>query len=1697
MDPPAETAATERHGRRPPAWLVLLLGILAGFGALTATAILVLTETDWGRERVRTAAIGKLTEQIAGRIRIGKLQGHLLLGATLIDVSIEDSTGGPFLRADTIRLHYSLRSFLTKRLDFDDVRVARPRLVLDQPPGQSWNFQRIFPRDTTAADTVPGFGSWVRLHDLTIRNGTIVVRQAWAPPDSLKGAARRRYIAQATSPSSRPWIVRVPGGWQRISSFGDVNARIPYVRFADPDSTARVVDVDSLRMTAFVYRPPPAVVRQLSGRFVVDDDSVYFRDAVVALPNSRLAVSGAYALDASGLWTRLRTTPTAAFPDLRFAYPQAPPGGGRFALFVNRHQDGTHVIARDVDVRAEGAHVTGYADVRLGPKPRVGASDVAFTGVDTRLIRRYTNARPPVNGTLAGHLRLAGTPAALDVDGWASFREVGGATSRIDADGRVLNGPAGLAARDLRLRFQPLRLALLEAFGLDLPVGGQLRGRATLNGRLHGPLDLKADLTHAGGGTGVSHVIADGRIITDGGVLARDLTLHLDPLQAALVRRFDPSAPLRGTLTGRATLNGDPNGRLAVDANLVNRDPQAGRSHVRADGLLLLGGPATGMRNLRLRLEPLQLALVRRVAPSLPVDGTLAGCATLNGSTAGRIAATFDLAHDAATGPSRFVGRAVVNARAPTSFFNIDLRAPTDVALATVGRFLPAAGLRGRAAGSFSAHGPMSDLSVALDLATSGGGRIAGAGTLDLAAATTRYDVALRLNAFDAAAVTTRGPSTRLTGTLAVQGQGTDPATMTALVRADLVDLRLGGQTFDTTHVLARIDDGLAVVQRGQIRLASARADLTGSFGLVAGRSGTLLFDVEVDSLSRFDGLAPADTTRVRPRPLLHARALARARADSARAARRTEVERMATGRPGAPRLRLVAPPALRRDSIAGRLTARGQISGNVKLFDARGTAMADHVAFDGTTLGRGRATFTISGFGSPLAGLSLDARVDSLRVGGFAFDSGSARVRYTGVRDRGRGTARLALFQDSLRDYRLASAFQLALDRREVRLDTLVLRFDTTRWAATHPGTVRWSRPGLQFEAIDLASNTGGHVSLEGRLPTDAPADLRLDVERLPIGDIVAMLQDTTQVAGLLSLHARMRGTRRTPIIAGDFTLAHARYGAQRLLNLRSTFAYANTELNAHAVATGDPIPVELFDADARLPINLALAGYSGPRLLDRPLSVLARVDSLPLEALPNPVTETVTDVHGRVRGNIQLHGTYDAPRLAGELVLDRGSMRLVYPNVLLEDVHGRLRLRGDSAFVDSLVARSGGGTLATGGSLVLASLARPTFNLTVDLRRALILDNDQGRIRANADLTVKGPFDRVAIGGSATILDGVIYAPDPTTKRRVTNLDDPIFAQAIDTSRVPPGVLPRPNPLLENLTVDVALRVERNTWVRNTDGNVEIYTPQREGPLHVRLDRRARTLTLEGVINADHGEYTFAGRTFQLTTGSMTFVGGPTLNPLLQLTAQYDVRRQGQEALIIQIHVLGDLQHPRVTLESNAQPPLSQSDLISYLAFGRTAGSLIDVSGSSIATGPGRTLGGLTAVAQQQLGPLALGAWVDQAVSEVERQGSRAGLDVFRLHPGGIPDEFAFQNYFANLVRGTQYEAGKYLSRRLFVSLGGDFYTSPGVAIEYRTPGGFSWRTTWLPVYLPGQPTLSVNDRNSTQARSFGTFFFWNRRF
>jgi translocation and assembly module TamB len=1662
-----------------PRWTRILLGSLAGLLLLLGIGVVILTQTDFGRERLRRFALTQVAKQVHGNVSVGKVRGNLLTGAMLVDVEITDSTGAPFLKADSLFVAYSLRSLISKRIYLSELRLYRPVIVLDKQPGREWNFSRIFPSDTVPQDTLQqGFGSWVRIEDLSVHDGRLLVRNEWLPDSTLAGAARDSAIAFALSPRSRLRVVRAPGGYQTIQDIRQLNARLPLLRLANPDSANLRADVASMSAVAYLFRPPPAVVRGLTGRFVMSEDSLWFNELRVALPGSRLAVEGAYALETSEVRASLNAEPFQ-LRDLQWLYPALPDsGGGRLALTVEQRAGRTRVVARTIDVRVEDARFAGHADVQIGDSLRLGDTELRFEDLDTRLVQRLApEVEVPLDGLASGRLALTGTPERLRVDGLVSFRERGGGLSRVFADGEIGTGRGELRADRLRLRFDPVRVELARTALPDLPIGGTVTGQATLTGSTGRGFALTADLVHSDPRVGRSRVLADGGVRLGEEMAAEELRLRFQPVQLALARAFSPDLPVEGVLAGRLTLDGTPD-RMTVDADLTHEGGGVGRSRVLATGGIRLAD-GFAARDLRLRFLPLQMALVREFSPDLPVAGTISGSATVSGSPATRVSARMDLVHQAPTGTSRVVGEAAVTMAEPRRF-DVRLRAPV-LSLATVGRFAPSAGLHGTAAGDLAARGTLAELEVAGELAVRGGGAVQARGVFDLASEVKRYDLEASMDSFDAGALTTRAPHTALTGTLAANGRGTDPASAQAVVRADLTGVRVDrGENapveVDTIGVLARVGDGLLTVERGRVRLASARAEVAGSFGLVQGRQGTLRYDLVVDSLADFASLLPADT------------AAYTTAVDSVRV---IGVPRDSTSQAA---VAVVDSVPVASDSLAGRLQARGVLAGNLENFDLQGTADLDHVYARGNSVGRGTIEYAWLGATAANFSLNVTAALDSIRAGSVALDSARARVDYAGSRDAGSGTARVALFQNPAHDYRLAADYQLALDRKDVLFNDLVLRFDTTSWSSYRPGRVSWGGEGVEVDSVELRSNTGGRLFVDGRIASDGPVDLGLEIDHLQIGDLVGLVQDTVQARGILSLRADLAGSARAPTIRGRADLTELVYGGTELPALTSTFSYDDALMTASAELTRAGTP--LLVADARIPVNLALTGVTGSRLLEGPLVADIRADSLPLDALPK-FTDAVENVTGRIRGEVAVRGTVRAPEVAGVVDLDLGSLDIVQPGVGLRDIAGTLHIRGDSVSVDSLVAFSDGGPIRVAGAIGIAEPTRPSFDLTLDARDARVLDNDLGRLRADAHVAVEGPFEAVRVTGAIAVNEGTIYIPE--SEPNLLDLEDPELARMLSRVDSVGGLIPPANPLLANLQVDVGVRIARNTWLRSPDANVEIYTPEDQEALHVRMEHGTRMPTLEGTINADRGDYEFSGRRFQLTSGSLVFLGTTELNPQLQLAAVHEVPQQARAPLTIQINIGGYLSEPTITLSSNSQPPLSQSDLLSYLAFGRSSSALLQPGGSAL-TGDGGVGGrNLGALATQQLAGVALGAVLDDLVSDLETSAGRAGLDVIRISPANdLPEELVYHGAVGNILRGTEIEAGKYLNPRLFLAVQGrpTNEAAPGIVVEYRTPGGWLWRTTWEPRYLPSQPTFAT-DQPIDPSRVFGSFLIWERRF
>jgi translocation and assembly module TamB len=1525
---------------------------------LALVAVLVLTGTDWGRERVRRMIVSAVESKAHGRVHLGRVTGNLLKGITFHNFVITDSAGAPFVAVERMSARYKVLRFLKKRIELDDVFLVRPVIVLDRPPEGRWNYKRIFPDDTlpVSQDTTRGWGDWLLFTDVTVVDGRVMVRSPWRPGSKLAPSEQAEETREALSGEGRLLVVNAPPpfrGYQKVVELRTINAKMPMIRLADPALATRLIQVASMSTTALPFRPPAAELRNVVGRFEFTGDSLWWRGVRVTMPGSQMSGDGAYVFDNGDMWIAALGRPVA-LADMRWLYTRLPSnGGGPLDVALRWGQDRDDYVVRAMDIRVGAQRIRGNAGVTLADTFTIHSTDIRVANLDTRLIEQVVpQFESPRRGTLGGRAKLQGGKHALRVDGEIAFTDPLSGTSRLAAIGEV-------------------------------------------------------------------------GFLGDGG----------------------------------------------------------------DDGIRA--------RNLRLRLLPVQVDLARIIEPDLPIGGTVSGTATLNGDTRSRLTTVADLTHVDRGALSRVTGRGDVRLTG-ARWFDVDARLHP-LSLATAGRFAPDAGLRGSASGPIRLTGTLDNLRIATNLTFADGGSVAANGRLDLQGQI-GYDLAATTRRLNLSAFLASGPVTSFNGGISARGTGSDPTTMRVALAADLVSSRVRDYGVDSASLRVNIANGMLSIARAHAVGYGAVADVRGTFGLAAGRSGELAYTVAVDSLgvlNPFIPRDPSDTGRVRPRPGILAERVRRARADSARIAVATEVERAVTGGPP-PRLVVDTPRVIPRDTIAGSLYASGTLRGNIHNFDLRGRAAGEELVFRGNAARSFRAEYAWTDARTRNSNMAVAFQGDSVSVAGFEFDTLDARLSYQAPR----GRVELLARQGPQRDYSVRGNFVLHDEHNELHVSDVTLRFDTTRWTMPRPAAVRWGRRGVEVDNVELVSGATSRIFVDGLLPTEGSANLRVAVNDLQISNIADLIQTDVETSGLLTLEGRLTGTLRSPRFDGAAAVVDAQYRGGPIPNLRTTFRYANQQLTLRGDAmrlTGTP----LATVDATLPINLAITDVSGPRLLDRPMTVDIAGDSLPLDLLPR-FTDAISDLSGRAIGRIALRGTLQRPTLVGAVAVRDAAVRINPLGIDVREINGAVRMAGDTVVIDSLVGRSKG-LIRVSGGLGVGNWREPSFNLFLVANDAQVMDTDQGFLHVDAGLRLTGPFRDPYASGQVTLLHGVIYVPSGGQKRLVSSGDPAIFA-VLDTSVMSDReLLPGRSVLLSNLRADVDVDINRSTWVRSRDFNIEMFT---ESPLHI--SRRAETLALTGIVQTDRGEYEFMSKRFEVRRGSATFIGSPELNPTLQLAAEYEVRLPSRPALNIRVLVGGTLQRPRVTLESDAQPPIAQTDLLSFLAFGTESQSLLAIAGSALTAGGSgsgaQTLSGVGQVAARRLAAVALGVALDEAEGEAGRD---LGVDVINIRPADIPD-FSANSDWTAFVLGTELEAGKYVNPNTFVAFEGSpsflqrrggCKAPPGLRLEHRTSTGYRIETSFEPRFLLRPPTLAQTEENCskqiTGTGAFGLFVFREWRF
>lgn len=501
--------------------------------------------------------------------------------------------------------------------------------------------------------------------------------------------------------------------------------------------------------------------------------------------------------------------------------------------------------------------------------------------------------------------------------------------------------------------------------------------------------------------------------------------------------------------------------------------------------------------------------------------------------------------------------------------------------------------------------------------------------------------------------------------------------------------------------------------------------------------------------------------------------------------------------------------------------------------------------------------------------------------------------------------------------------------EERRIRIETLQVTgvaapFNRliTEFRNAEPIRLRTDPDGVDIESLKLVA---GPVSLQadGRLALKGPQQFQLSLEGLALDRLETLWQDEPTLKGQLAAEAKLSGTASAPVIDAKVAVQGAGGYDVSLSDLNLRLGYRDEA--ASLTATGHREGRKLFDLNGRNGLVLRLTPFE---FTPQPGSLQAQLDAkdLKLSELPLPAQREVK-LDGRVTVQVQAAGDLRQPQLTGFLTLQDGSLSLPPHGLTYESLQADLRLLPGQLTIDRLLASGDQeGMLSLTGQILLNGLTPTDVNLHLTGKRAPFAWKREFTARIEPDMSLTGPL-------SSPVLTGRIRIPEGRINLDQLTAGGPADIEVIGEKADKGGSIVigggRGEDPLAALAADVTIEIPRNVWLRGQGLNTEI-----AGSIRLKKEKQALFL-LTGALNTVRGNYEFQGRRFKITRGVVDFQGLPEPDPGLDIRAETLINN-----VTIIVRITGSVRKLELILESD--PAMEQSDIISYLVFGRRTDEL-----------------------------------------------------------------------------------------------------------------------------------------------------------
>ena len=420
------------------------------------------------------------------------------------------------------------------------------------------------------------------------------------------------------------------------------------------------------------------------------------------------------------------------------------------------------------------------------------------------------------------------------------------------------------------------------------------------------------------------------------------------------------------------------------------------------------------------------------------------------------------------------------------------------------------------------------------------------------------------------------------------------------------------------------------------------------------------------------------------------------------------------------------------------------------------------------------------------------------LAVSDFSVERSTFEASYSGADQEVGFETQFVL--DGDRDVSLTGAVDLRPDNQRVTLDAFGLRFGEDRWRLLQAATIAYGdayRVSNFLLYTDPPGENAQQIAVDGVVDPNGEQNLVLTIDGLRL-DAVTDLFGFDALGGTLGGAIDLTGPASDPDLDGALRLDLLASG-RPAGDLRLQLAYDSLRMGVEAVLTNTD--GSTLRAEGTLPLDLRLEtppvedggaapAAQGARFTTTEVDPSSEVDfavvadSFSLAwARPFLDPAVVDPLEGALVADLDIGGTLDGPVLGGTARLVGGHVGLPDLGVDYRSIRADVTFQENQVLLDNLSMRSGEGRLTGEGRIDLAELTLGEFSIDVALREFLAIDSREYRAVVGGDLAVSGTTEAPVLGGDLNVLSADVNLVDDAAAAPGGIEDVTLSAEAIQT--------------------------------------------------------------------------------------------------------------------------------------------------------------------------------------------------------------------------------------------------------------------------------------------------------------------------